>query len=263
MKTLFIFYPLFFVFLTSSSFLSAQDTVCQAEYTIYRLPKPKEWSRSSFKSTKIVSSPKLSSEIQQGSTLFFKEGEIDFGNIRLEISETGLQQKFLPSSAFSEQKYKLENLSSPRVLSHIGQTAELRIAKTEAFQYMEPLPNAGEFRLQTVTLESGIMLEQKVDVEGGGGVFWFKLNPLKLHISWVVGRESIPGVQLEVGKPLVKKIQTEISAEIFPGHYNTILWQSEETALLIMLRLLPKDVTEEESKNIQDKTSPEEKETPK
>lgn len=106
----------------------------------------------------------------------------------------------------------IELLSAPQVVTEEGFEAAIQSGST--VQFLAPVPD-GHFKVQTLDTE-------------GPGVF-LKLTPkprdgkveisVALTIVTLAGREKVPGLELEVGRPVLNRMEMSSQMVIAPGRW--------------------------------------------
>jgi len=127
-------------------------------------------------------------------------------------------------------------LAAPRVLVTGGATATIQTMTRQTFQYLEP-QGEDAFRLVT-TSPKELGVEITVTVlrgEGGGDVF--RLAPLEAKSTTMDGREPIPGVNLDAGRPIINSRSVRIETRVSAGQVRLIPLPSEGRLTAVALRV--------------------------
>lgn len=102
-------------------------------------------------------------------------------------------------------------ISAPRIVVAEGEEAKLRSGTVSNVQYMDRQPD-GDFSLRTVEpgLEPGMMMRLIVRSvqDGDGSVAEVELE-YGVKATFMVGRDPIPEVRLEIGKPVFETREAE------------------------------------------------------
>ncbi len=137
-------------------------------------------------------------------------------------------------------------ISAPRMVVVEGQEAKLRSGMVSNVQYMDRQPN-GDFSLRTVEpgMEAGMMMRLIVRSvkDGDDSVVEVELE-YGVKATFMVGRDPIPEVRLEIGKPIfeTQEVETRIRVPLDRWiflHSVTAKGESggEESRLVAILRI--------------------------
>ena len=131
-------------------------------------------------------------------------------------------------------------LSSPTVVTLLGQPAEIRITENPSQYFVKQ--SDGCFQLRQMRPEDGAGATLTIKTAAGNHEELVKLDT-KVEFSSVLKREELPDVSLDVGMPIIVKnkrqftmetsygswILSDLSGSPFPGPHNT-----DSTVLLLM-----------------------------
>ncbi len=185
-----------------------------------------------------------------GPSTFFTQAELTIGDMAFKFDQNGEHwdgQK-MPTH-FDQAKV----LTTPMVVTLPDHESAIFVGGTEAFQYMQRQAD-GRFTLDSVALEVGIKIEFKVIPEKDK---WVKLSPLKIQVCSVQDREPIDGVDLNIGKPIVTKEESELDLMVETGRPYGIQWLTHgRGVLLITLKVTEVEKPVKDASRTRPPTSP-------
>ncbi len=112
---------------------------------------------------------------------------------------------------------EVEILSRPQIRGLMGQSAGVGIGSVRS-----PIPyltRTGErtFELREVDVGSTLGITIDLTVRAGDETEQIEISPLKISMKTMDGREQIPGLELDVGKPIVSTRTLETSITLIEG----------------------------------------------
>ncbi len=146
---------------------------------------------------------------RSGLTLLTGDQRLKVGDLTLSLGPAGEllgngTPDFQPENGFRV-------ISAPQMVIVEGGEGTLRMATVSGFQYMERQPDGG-FRLQTVSPESETGMKMRLVVRPPGEI-QERSDQVDLEYevktTYMVGRERIPDVNLEIGKPVFETQKVE------------------------------------------------------
>ena len=175
--------------------------------------------------------------------------------IRFDQEETlALQDEKLTWSneGAARMKMKLSLISAPSLVSHAGKTATLLVSGST--QYFEKHAD-GSFQMHETPARPQpgpnpdgpyyqLTLSAQPAASAAGGLE-ITFRP---DIAAVGAREKIPGVDLDVGKPILAIFQDELKFTAARGAWTALFCQSpggSDYSLLVLLQVSPQDATAE------------------
>ena len=126
-------------------------------------------------------------------------------------------------------------ITRPSIMTLAGEPAEIRVGR-KGPQYFERDPD-GAYRLEAwpndlgISLGCTIMTAKRKQVE----------MALKCEVSEMTGRESLEGVGLDVGRPIVSMCRVEKQCTVPLGTWMTLLTSSEDTQTVVLWRVTKVD----------------------
>jgi hypothetical protein len=180
-------------------------------------------------------SPEPSSE--KGPTVFGDVREVRVGDLSLTFD--GGRKLLWNGQSEPPASAAVEVLSSPRLLTRAGERAVIRTGSRLEYFTKE---DGGSFRLHVTEPESAPGVEFGCTVEPGGGGSLTLDYDLKLVV--MEGRETLPGVSLDVGKPILRARKVATRIRLKPGQWSVVSGQllkeadgDEGDVLLVLLRV--------------------------
>ncbi len=134
-----------------------------------------------------------------------------------EDSDTG--RRWCPAEDFFSRIRKSTSarvLTRPQIRTLAGQVAEIssRSSKSSKIPYLV-LKDKDTFELRQMDLETPLGFNMSLTAREGGNPDQIAISPLKLSMTIMEGREPIPDVDLDVGKPIVSTRTLETSITVF------------------------------------------------
>jgi hypothetical protein len=110
-------------------------------------------------------------------------------------------------------------LSVPKITSHLGQSTNIRVYTSSTTNHLPYFVRTGETTFELKYSEPsplGIMMDLTARSAPNERDL-INIAPLKISITTLDGREPVPGVDLEIGKPFVSTRTLETSLSLFDG----------------------------------------------
>ena len=154
------------------------------------------------------------------------------------------------SQPYKEKKESaLHLIAAPQILVRNRDKANIQILSNQRLEYFEKRED-GFFELRESQEPTGLSIEITAQKEDKGKIL---LSPMTLSLRWVQKREAIPGLTLQVGKPILETTDYPMDIRITPGKFYGILLHPGDGQGILILRLKAELMQEETSK---DKSSP-------
>lgn len=109
-------------------------------------------------------------------------------------------------------------LASPVLAVKPDHLGTVNVKSPQKLQYFRPLKK-GVFALEAEDVTTGITIQSAVQDAGEGKI---RLKPLSVSVTAVKGRESLEGVELPVGKPILTTTSINTSVVSDPGKSSVI-----------------------------------------
>lgn len=161
------------------------------------------------------------------SVQLFDQGTFQLGRDKLEFNRRGCFWNREKISFGSDGRNhlptkKIEMVYSPNIVRNSKQPVHMKIGSEQPFQYMVKRSD-GLFELKTMPLPVGLDITMRTENKKGD---YFLVSPLVLTLRTVTEREHIPGMHLQVGRPL-----------LHTSKYSLRLLLDEDKSYGILLRL--------------------------
>lgn len=158
---------------------------------------------------------------------FFTLADLTIGgaSYRFDADGATLEKKSSP-----DNQSRVNAVACPTVLTLAGQFADMKMGGNEVFQYMQPTDD-GRYELKLLEVPVGFSIRYKVQPGEDGRI---KLDPFVISISAVKEREPIEGVKLNVGKPMVSKVTSELSLTFQSGRAYGVMWRTKDQGVLLI-----------------------------
>lgn len=119
-------------------------------------------------------------------------------------------------------------LSAPRIISYVGQAAAVNIGAKVPYMVKRP---DGSFVLEQGEAE-GLHVELQVGEATAAGV---RIDRLEVKLTQLVGREPIPDVSFDIGKPCYRTRHMRVALRIAPDKVAIIPLTVEQEQLFILV----------------------------
>jgi len=146
--------------------------------------------------------------------------------------------KFDPWDADLEQKSEVKVLAAPRISVVGNQTALVQVGGTQAFSYLVPAGDGCFRRERTPPQQLGIKFSLAVQPVKGEETS-VELSPLEVEIASLEGRYPVPGLDLNVGKPIIARRTLHTSTRVELGTTSVVPFPSGpkvQAALLLRVK---------------------------
>ena len=176
----------------------------------------------------------------KGMVKIFSKGSFDFGKDELEFKKGNCywNDKKMPIAASMKPKRlnsKITMMFSPEILLFEHSSENFKVEATQPIQYFSKRPD-GLFELKEMELSTGldIKITKAVEDEKKDDI---RLSDFKMTIRSVEKRETIEGVNLSVGKPVLGEQKYVFSLRLDPGEDYGILIKPKSGLGALLLRL--------------------------
>lgn len=122
---------------------------------------------------------------------------------------------------------------APISVSASGQKAAIEINSDQKIQYFEKRDD-GLFELKELDATTGLKIEMFVKAEKSGKI---RLSDIVFQLRLVVERVAIPGVSLQVGRPVLKTKEYRVDLRLSPNEDCGILVHPGEGQGVLLVRL--------------------------
>lgn len=153
-----------------------------------------------------------------------------------------------------EKPVRVEVLSRPQVRTLLDHSATIQVGQHVATAYfIQTGPNTFEQR-EAPKSPVGVVIEflPKAVPENPELI---EIAPLKISTTTIDGREPLPGVRLDVGKPIIVTRSLDVSLTVGSGEPNAILMPGppgKQAVLLFVARRIPEKSTAVSPKTTED-----------
>ena len=186
----------------------------------------------------------------QNAVTLFDSGKFRWGRNRLELNDKGCFWNKTKLEFDEEQRPKLPDrqvrlISSHAVVRPLGNLIRLKIDSDSPFQYFERQPD-GLFALKETTLPVGMDVEIRAIPRPEGG---YRITYLELELRSVGSRESIDGVSLPVGRPLMREWEYVTRFNVSPHQGYGVLIRPQGTTGAMLIRVAISEAAQSDSPN--------------
>lgn len=163
-----------------------------------------------------------------GGFTFFTLADLRIGTMHFEFAEDGGLWDGKPRPGNPSE---VVVLASPRIRTAPRQSAELQLRSRERYQYMVKT-NENQFELKETELDTGLKWSCRVAPQADPVV---RLEEFTISLAALEGREPIPGVDLPIGKPVVRTDTDTTTMNLTLGRSYGIQWSSRSHGMLLIL----------------------------
>jgi hypothetical protein len=163
---------------------------------------------------------------KSGPFTFFTMADLQIGRIQFRMDEKGATWN---GRARPPACPEATTLAEPTLTTLAGQKATIFVGSDQPLQYFGRLDD-GRFELRSLSARTGLTLTEAVADEGET----LLLSPFELSIDAAGEREPIPGVELDVGKPIISSERAAFILRVKPGRPYAVQWQARQGILLLV-----------------------------
>ena len=168
------------------------------------------------------------------------------GNPAISVKEKNIQIKAdkieVQAPPYGEKKESpIHLIAAPQILVRNREKANIQILSNQRLEYFQKRED-GFFELRESQEPTGLSIEITAEKEAQGKIL---LSPMTFSLRWVQKRETIPGLTLQVGKPILETMDYPMDIRITPGKFYGILLHPGDGQGILILRLKAELVPEE------------------
>jgi len=126
------------------------------------------------------------------------------------------------------------------MVTNSSEMATIEISSKQKIQYIEKQEN-GLFKLKEFEEPTQLRIESKAEKVDEKMI---RLSDFTFSLQLVKERESIPGVNLPVGRPILNSIKHSLSFKVIPGKDYGIIFHPGDGQGVLIIRLQANFVTE-------------------
>jgi len=180
--------------------------------------------------------------LESGSEIFSKlsldSSVTAIGNPTISVKDKNVQIKAdkieVQAPPYREKKESpIHLIAAPQILVQNGNKAKVQILSNQRLEYFEKRED-GFFELRESQEPTGLLIEITAEKDAQGKIL---LSPMTFSLRWVQKREAIPGLTLQVGKPILETTDYPTDILITPGKFYGILLHPGDGQGILILRL--------------------------
>ena len=177
---------------------------------------------------------------QKKSLTPFTSAEFQVGKDRFEIGDKGwfwdgasMDDRTTRTQALWDSTNSISLMTAPRIRVRNGEVAEIRVESVQKLEYFERRSD-DLFELKRMSEPTGLGILMILTLEKDGRI---RLN-LEIVLRSVEKREPVPGVTLQVGRPILQTREHKAELLVRPGkEYGILLHAGDEGQGVLIFRL--------------------------